>query len=169
MLKKFRFKRINFLASIRMDYKYEPEQLEEEELDIILEEKEESIDDYETSINFLDKIERTSEPITINPEGQQFPDVLKKPLFLKVVPETNHIPTSLTHQQKECSKDTKSIMGFIKFIIMSYIGIIEDIFTMDDISVDTIKQLFTKNDRMIAVTIFVVAVAIVYIWMSPQK
>lgn len=153
------------------NYKYEPEEfedpLEEQTEDTVLEEKDDSIDDYETSIQELDKLERTVDPITMNPntDAQQFPDILKNPLYVKVVPENGTLGTIVPKNTKNMQEiqDRKSVFGFIRFISMCYIGIIEDIFTMDSISISSLHNIITKEDRMIAIGITLIAIGVVYL------
>jgi hypothetical protein len=148
-----------------MDYEYEPDPLEEpivEEEEVY--EREDSIDDYETTINDLDKIERTTQAITINPEteNQQFPNILEKPLFMKVVPEGG----TMTSVRQPKIKNKSTVIEFIKGIIMSYLGIIEDIFTIEDYTFDNIKNIFTKDNRVMAIGILFMAISIVYLFLK---
>jgi hypothetical protein len=149
-----------------MDYKYEPEEDTEVDCEPI-NEREDSIDDFETSIQELDKLERTTENITMNPDthAQHFPDILKNPLYVKTIPERppEIIPKN---SSKEEVYNKYSIVGFLKFIFMTYIGVIEDLFVLDDITVDSIRIIFTKNNRLSALGISFIFIYAIYLFLK---
>jgi len=130
-----------------MEYTYQPQEESLSEPECENEHETESIDDFETSIQELDKIEKINENSIPNPdtEAQHFPDILKNPLLVKTVPE--HVPEP---DPRPADHNKYSILGFIRFIIMAYIGIMEDLFILEEFTIAALKTIFTKQDRLSA-------------------
>jgi len=119
-------------------------------------------EEYETTLQELDELERRHEPITMNPttEAQQFPDPLRNPLFVRAVTEKNPIKKRLKKVDSSNEFENMTITDFIRFLLHSYLNIISDLFTIQ--SLDELQGIFVKENRMVAIGIALLSFSIIY-------
>ena len=138
-----------------------------------------------TSLNELDQIElanRNSDQINIIPdENNQYPDVLEKPLYKKVVPENGIIehPSNLTNKRTKMMSSyannmskiesnktdlgSQSVNELLSVVSSSLMGIINDLLT-NNWGEQGILSVFTKEQRLFSLGVVFVIVSVFFIF-----
>ncbi len=121
-----------------------------------------------TSLNELDQLEilnRHSDEFNKIPTiDNPYPDVLKKPLFTRTIPESNPVnvvqetPIYTVKPLKEMS-----INEFSRVIANSLIGIINDMLKFNP-NHDNFTEIFTKDSRILAIGVLLLVISVFFIF-----
>ncbi len=121
-----------------------------------------------TTLNELDELEiinRHSDEFNKIPTiDNPYPDILKKPLFTRTIPE--NVPVEQISEPiiiKSKSLKEMSIKEFSSIIANSLIEIINDILKFDPTR-DNFTEIFTKDSRILAIGVLLLIISVFFIF-----
>jgi hypothetical protein len=121
-----------------------------------------------TTLNELDELEiinRNSDEFNKIPTiDNPYPDILKKPLFTRTIPES--VPVEQISEPiiiKGKSLKEMSIKEFSSIIANSLIEILNDILKFDPTR-DNFTEIFTKDSRILAIGVLLLIISVFFIF-----
>ncbi len=123
------------------------------------------MDDAELEMEQLDYIRRNAQEFNVPDDAIQYPDQLKQPLDRPVVlsqeQEKRIIEEIRRNIPSTKTANTEArILSIPKIISSSFLGIMDDLLNFNG-DIETIKDILTKDDRTVFLSIIVILVGIV--------